>query len=261
MYMRLAFAVAAHLEPEILVVDEVLAVGDAQFQKKCLGKMGEAARGGRTILFVTHNMAALRQLCPRAIRLHQGRIHREGPSQAIVEEYLAEGVARVDLHDLRAAIRALPPDPAFELLDVSLTQDGGVPTAFLNGEPIDVTIHYRIVQPTHGVRIYIDLCDEDQDLLIRSFDDELDESPHARQPGQYAAVVQIPADLLSPRDYTLMVHATIHNVRSLTGEGLAVPLKVEHTSRINGAYPHEPIRGRLLPPMRWATHAVEDARV
>jgi lipopolysaccharide transport system ATP-binding protein len=91
MYMRLAFAVAAHLETEILLVDEVLAVGDATFQKKCLGKMGEVAREGRTVLFVSHNMTAVNQLCPRAIMLADGRISRMGKTQEIVAEYLKIG--------------------------------------------------------------------------------------------------------------------------------------------------------------------------
>ncbi len=89
MYVRLAFAVAAHLEPEILIVDEVLAVGDAAFQKKCLGKMGDVASEGRTVLFVSHNMVALQGLCPRAILLNRGSIESSGPSQDVVREYLS----------------------------------------------------------------------------------------------------------------------------------------------------------------------------
>jgi lipopolysaccharide transport system ATP-binding protein len=90
MYVRLAFAVAAHLEPEILIVDEVLAVGDAEFQKKCLGKMQEVATGqGRTVLFVSHNMSAVQKLCPRALLMRQGRLMHDGPSGDVVREYLA----------------------------------------------------------------------------------------------------------------------------------------------------------------------------
>ena len=91
MYMRLAFAVAAHLEPEILLVDEVLAVGDAAFQQKCLGKMGEVARAGRTVLFVSHNMTAVNQLCPRTIMLADGKVARTGPTAEVVPEYLKAG--------------------------------------------------------------------------------------------------------------------------------------------------------------------------
>lgn len=90
MYVRLAFAVAAHLEPEILIVDEVLAVGDAQFQRKCLGKMGAVSRQGRTILFVSHNMTAVRVLCPRVICLRGGRIVQDGDTAAVIQSYLAE---------------------------------------------------------------------------------------------------------------------------------------------------------------------------
>jgi lipopolysaccharide transport system ATP-binding protein len=88
MYVRLAFAVAAHLDPEILLVDEVLAVGDASFQKRCLGKMQDISRGGRTVLFVSHNMAAVTRLCPRAIMLHEGKSIREGSSHQIVSACL-----------------------------------------------------------------------------------------------------------------------------------------------------------------------------
>lgn len=88
MKVRLAFAVAAHLEPEILIIDEVLAVGDAEFQKKCLGKMEDVAGGGRTVLFVSHNMSAIQNLCGRAISLIQGQVCNDGPTDAVIEDYL-----------------------------------------------------------------------------------------------------------------------------------------------------------------------------
>ena len=90
MYVRLAFAVAAHLEPEILIVDEVLAVGDAQFQKKCLGKMGEVAKGGRTVLFVSHNMAAVKVLCGKGIVLQEGKMVFSGEIEKCVDKYLGQ---------------------------------------------------------------------------------------------------------------------------------------------------------------------------
>jgi len=95
MYVRLAFAVAAHLEPEILVVDEVLAVGDAGFQKKCLGKMGDVAKEGRTVLFVSHNMVAVRKLCPSAILLERGCITAEGPTDRVVARYLTSDASEI----------------------------------------------------------------------------------------------------------------------------------------------------------------------
>ncbi|MBA2246058.1 MAG: ABC transporter ATP-binding protein, partial [Gemmatimonadetes bacterium] len=91
MYVRLAFAVAAHLEPEILIVDEVLAVGDAEFQQRCLAKMDDVAHGGRTVLFVSHNLPSVQRLCPRSIMLHGGRILADGPSTDVINRYLAGG--------------------------------------------------------------------------------------------------------------------------------------------------------------------------
>jgi lipopolysaccharide transport system ATP-binding protein len=100
MYMRLAFAVAAHLEPEILLVDEVLAVGDAQFQKKCMGKMGEVAKQGRTVLFVSHNMGAVLELCPRAIMFAEGRIEQVGDCQRVVDCYCTAVTKQDEIVDL-----------------------------------------------------------------------------------------------------------------------------------------------------------------
>ncbi len=109
MYLRLAFAVAAHLEPEILLVDEVLAVGDASFQKKCLGKMGEVAREGRTILFVSHNLAAIQQLTRTSLLLRQGHLVAMGPSAEIIDHYLTTAVDRSStVYDLAHAARKYP---------------------------------------------------------------------------------------------------------------------------------------------------------
>ena len=109
MYMRLAFAVAAHLEPEILIVDEVLAVGDAEFQKKCLGKMGDVARGGRTVLFVSHNMATVANLCTRVVWLERGAVREDGAARPVVARYTNDSTKSaadaIDLTDLPAAGR------------------------------------------------------------------------------------------------------------------------------------------------------------
>jgi lipopolysaccharide transport system ATP-binding protein len=106
--VRLAFAVAAHMEPEVLIVDEVLAVGDAAFQQKCLGKMQEVGQGGRTVLFVSHNMAAITRLCPRTLLLRRGHLVFDGPTLEGVKHYLAEGARPSGLHwDLAGATRRL----------------------------------------------------------------------------------------------------------------------------------------------------------
>jgi len=156
MYMRLAFAVAAHLDPEILVVDEVLAVGDAEFQKKCLGKMQDvSARDGRTVLFVSHNMAAIQQLCSKIVLLEGGEVKFQGGVQAAIEAYLGDNRpasdGMVDLSDWKARkgvehvkIKALK----------FLTLGGAQKSEFLMGEPvqlcIEVVFDREVVEPDVG---------------------------------------------------------------------------------------------------------------
>jgi lipopolysaccharide transport system ATP-binding protein len=113
MYVRLAFAVAAHLEPEILIVDEVLAVGDAEFQKKCLGKMQEVSKGGRTVLFVSHNVGAIKQLCDRCILFRSGTVQQDGPCDEVISNYLTDATlcenGVIDLRHHPARSRASKP--------------------------------------------------------------------------------------------------------------------------------------------------------
>jgi lipopolysaccharide transport system ATP-binding protein len=128
MYVRLAFAVAAHLEPEILVVDEVLAVGDAEFQKKCLGKMQDVSKGGRTVLFVSHNMAAVQSLCGTGLLLDSGRLGRIGPINSVVAEYNAK------LRGSSVASRTALLGPALAVQDVECR-----PLVIESGDPITVS--------------------------------------------------------------------------------------------------------------------------
>ncbi|MEO6393798.1 MAG: ABC transporter ATP-binding protein [Pyrinomonadaceae bacterium] len=131
MYLRLAFAVAAHLEPEILIVDEVLAVGDVQFQKKCLGKIGDVAREGRTVLFVSHNLAAVLSLCTRALLLHRGEIVANGATETVVSGYLkqaSESLAEQVWDDAETA----PGNDQVRLHRARLRTDGGAEAGELN---------------------------------------------------------------------------------------------------------------------------------
>lgn len=125
MYVRLAFAVAAHLEPEILIVDEVLAVGDAQFQQKCMGKMQQVAEGeGRTILFVSHNMAAVHNLCSRAIALERGRVVEQGSTDAVIQRYAGKGNASLGQEWQRSSNA---PTGTFAFARISVALDGSPP--------------------------------------------------------------------------------------------------------------------------------------
>jgi homopolymeric O-antigen transport system ATP-binding protein len=143
MYMRLAFAVAAHLEPEILVVDEVLAVGDTAFQARCLGKMEDVASRGRTVLFVSHNMGAITQLCSRVLLLNAGRVETEGPPDEVVGRYLAETVndGRVDLRDTTRPISDR--GAVFEWAEVQ-DASGSVRQDFSIGDNVRVAFGLRL---------------------------------------------------------------------------------------------------------------------
>lgn len=133
MYVRLAFAVAAHLEPEILIVDEVLAVGDAAFQKKCLGKMGEVAHSGRTVLFVSHNMSAVQALCRHAIYLRNGRVRAMGPVEPLLNQYLAE-TGTPQGHRLASSVEL---GPSFKLVGFEFT-----PNPVTTGRPMSFSLSF-----------------------------------------------------------------------------------------------------------------------
>jgi lipopolysaccharide transport system ATP-binding protein len=143
MYVRLAFAVAAHLEPEILIVDEVLAVGDMEFQRKCLGKMEQVAGGGRTVLFVSHNMAAVQRLCGRGLHLRQGRLVSGGPVEAVIDSYLTEATASGSDRPPTYAKRCA----ALEIEKAEILVNGEVRSTVPAGSTATFRLRYRCREP------------------------------------------------------------------------------------------------------------------
>ena len=255
MYVRLAFAVAAHLEPEILIVDEVLAVGDAQFQKKCLGKLQEVGNEGRTVLFVSHNMQAIKQLCSRAILLRSGVMLLDDEPSKVIDVCFQDGVQIADEETLEKIIQNLPPDPVFKLEGITLTQDG-LPTLNLveNGKPIEVEICYQVFKKTTGLRVFFDLCDDQNTLLFRSFHDEDGVGMPVTEPGYYVSNGIILANLLGPIKYELRIHSGIFNVRGCLPEsGICIPLKVKQTGHYNRAYMTDIFRGKFALEIKWKT--------
>src|SRR5262245_30224802 len=143
MYLRLAFSVAAHLEPEVLLVDEVLAVGDAGFQKKCLGRMREDALRGRTVLFVSHNMAAVSQLCSRALWIDAGRVQRDGAPQPTVEAYVAD--AHEPLAERRWSRSEAPGDDRVRLLAARVLQRDESTAVVSINEPLKIEMEFEVL--------------------------------------------------------------------------------------------------------------------
>jgi lipopolysaccharide transport system ATP-binding protein len=203
MYMRLAFAVAAHLEPEILLVDEVLAVGDAAFQKKCLGKMGDVSKEGRTVLFVSHNMAAVEQLCSRAILLHEGHLEKSGIVRKVVESYLSS-YDRQSMHLNKTLARNS--DGTFELVSITPIDNEGRNLSMVQcGQDLNLSILIRTQFSVPNLTFTIginDLYDSRVSVLhssIAGYELSLD-------PGVNSITCKVPRFPLLPSSYFLDIH-------------------------------------------------------
>lgn len=197
MYVRLAFSVAAHLEPEILLVDEVLAVGDANFQKKCMGRMQEVGRDGRTILFVSHNMTAINSICPTTIYMNEGRVAAMGETAQVVHDYLASGQIGT------RGVYAETPD-ALEgkavIFKVATRNADDEEAGVLDlTQAFSVEISYELREALSGLSVGLQIIAEDGFTVIYSLSDpELEPSRlEARKPGVYRAVVRFPACALN----------------------------------------------------------------
>jgi lipopolysaccharide transport system ATP-binding protein len=203
MSVRLAFAVAAHLEPEILLVDEVLAVGDAEFQRRCLGRMEDLSQSGRTVLFVSHNMQAVAQLCERALWLERGRLVDDGPSADVVARYLQAG------HGTGASVAW--PDPAsapgndlVRLRSARVLQHGEVASGVDVREPVAIEIGFTVLRAGPPVFPKIKLVDGRGNVAFNALDTSerwLDPSP----PGEYTSTAWIPGNLLNEGLHSVQV--------------------------------------------------------
>ena len=195
MYVRLAFSVAAHLEPEILLVDEVLAVGDAEFQRRCLGRMEDFGESGRTVIFVSHNMQTIAQLCDRAVLLDRGQVVADGPSADIVAQYLQS------VHG-SASYQTWDPDeaPADDLVRMRFVRvvdaDGRTVEAVDVRQPVGIEIGFTVLREGVPVLPKIKVYDKNGDVAFNAMDvDPRWDEP--TPPGDYAATAWIPANLLN----------------------------------------------------------------
>jgi lipopolysaccharide transport system ATP-binding protein len=204
MYVRLAFAVAAHLKPDILIVDEVLAVGDAGFQKKCLGKMGEVAGEGRTVLFVSHNMGAIQSLCSRSLWIDQGKIRKDGPSQAVVSSYLNQGQTKAGQRIWTGDER--PGNKSFRLASINLKTSSGEITSDINiSEELLIEIDYEVIRPGARVIFSLHLMDENDGHICSSLSNQAENEYHdvPLSTGYYRSICRLPGNLLNSCRYTI----------------------------------------------------------
>ena len=200
MQVRLAFAVAAHLEPEILLVDEVLAVGDAEFQRRCLGRMESLSRSGRTVLFVSHQMQAVSRLCDRAILLEGGRIALDGDSEEVVARYLQSKVGVGSSHSWPEGEG--PGDDVARLRSLRVVdEDSRVIDAQDVRRPVGIEIGFEVLRP-HVLFPKIKVTDPKGDIVFNA----LDVSPawhETTMPGEYVATAWIPQNLLNEGFFTV----------------------------------------------------------
>jgi lipopolysaccharide transport system ATP-binding protein len=205
MYVRLAFAVAAHLDPEILVVDEVLAVGDAAFQKKCMGKMGEVAKGGRTVLFVSHNMGAVSALTQRCLYLESGQLVALGDSNKMVELYLNRSLqVQADQgNDLAFYRRAHNPDSPVMIVGIGLNgcrRDSNVLPDIELGATLTVSVQLNVIKPLHGafVDVLLKTSHGERVTILLSWDQGYALS---LKPGQHEVTARVEGLPLAPGEY------------------------------------------------------------
>ena len=207
MYMRLAFAVAAHLEPEILIVDEVLAVGDARFQKKCLNKMEDVGHQGRTVIFVSHTMSAITRLCSRAIMLTQGTVVADGPAADVVSAYLNSGLG-ISAQKVWENPAEAPGDAIGRLRAVRVRDDRGRVTDAIDiRRPMTVEMEYEVLQPGYVLMPHFHFANEEGVRIFTTLDQDSEWRDQPRPVGRYVSAVKIPGNLLS--EGTHFVHTNL----------------------------------------------------
>ncbi|MCX6907825.1 MAG: polysaccharide ABC transporter ATP-binding protein [Verrucomicrobia bacterium] len=250
MYVRLAFAVAAHLEPEILIVDEVLAVGDASFQKKCLGKMGDVSRGGRTVLFVSHNMVAVQSLCQRAILLHEGVLLRDANAGSVVAHYLQNICAVVKPQEWRTPELA-PGNDLIRIKRVSALPADPVDNGLITMQtPVRVETDYWVLASGRTYHLTFHLVN-DQGVTVLTTGCR----PVRSELGLRRVVCELPGDLLNSGGYSLKLLIVEDETRvTWEQDGIATFSVADLAEREQAYMGREP--GVVQPPISWTTHPI-----
>lgn len=251
MYVRLAFAVASHLEPEILIVDEVLAVGDAQFQQKCLGRMNEVRKDGRTVLFVSHNMAAVRSLCTRAVMLERGAVTLDGSTADVVDRYIQAGQILTSSRDIPEDAERITSGQA-RMRRVAVSDVTGRPISQLYyGQPFQVTFDCDLFEdiPDGHFEVSVSNTDGTHILYSTTIDDG--------RPSQYltAGRHQVSAILdavLLPRRYTIDIGVHRDDGTTLDFVPKACTFTVQRIAETErGHYPWPTTRGHVRVDSKW----------
>jgi lipopolysaccharide transport system ATP-binding protein len=256
MYVRLAFAVAAHLDPEMLLVDEVLAVGDARFQRKCLDKMQDVGRQGRTVLFVSHNMPAITRLCPRSILLDGGKVLRDGPSNKVVSAYLGNGLGKTAEREW-PDINKAPGNDIVRLRAVRVrTEDGLISDAIDIRRSVGIEIEFDVLKPGYVLVPNYHFFNEEGVYVFVASDHDPSWQRQPRIRGRYVSTAWIPGNFLSEGSMIIGVAvSTMDPVTVHFYERDAVAFQVIDSLDGNSARGDYagPIPGVVRPLLRWTT--------
>ncbi|HXP89510.1 MAG TPA: polysaccharide ABC transporter ATP-binding protein, partial [Fibrobacteria bacterium] len=226
MYLRLAFSVAAHLSTEVLLIDEALAVGDVNFQRKCMGKMGQIAGQGRTVLFVSHSVSAMRTLCSRGILLDRGRLVQDGDIDSVVQAYLAGNRSEESSGSRWVNDGGAYPDPFFRPMELSLSSDDGWTgsNSFQYGSSIRLRIAGTVEEEVEGLVLGIVVTTPEGVEIFRS--QHRDCPAHVERrlgPGEHRLEVVLPSRLLNEGDYRVELVAALHGHREILAAGKGNP--------------------------------------
>lgn len=247
MYVRLAFAVAAHLDPEILVVDEVLAVGDAEFQKKCLGKMGEVAQGGRTVLFVSHNMGAVENLCARALLLNNGTVAGSGVTKDIIHRYL--NTFQVQSPKLGFSQQSSTPALRFDDIEVLLGGDK-VSDSFQTGDKVDLRVKINVLKPCANIYLGVTLLDDWGNVVFAFHSYEAGLLIDKDVAGELLVKIEIPHLLLLPGAYNFRLIAVNDAGTVLQEIPRAASINVYPRDIAGSGHPFKKNHGVMIMPFR-----------
>ncbi len=258
MYLRLAFSVAAHLDPEILVVDEVLAVGDAEFQRKCLGKMGDVARQGRTILFVSHNMSAIQRLTEECLVIDRGNVVLRARSEEAVDFYLTAGLSQHGVKRWEAETK--PAAGPFSPMVLQVLGPEGRPADRVSAVmPFRVEFEYSLREAVSGLRVGIYLTTSKGEPVFTSFDTDDPErfvQLPARPAGRYRSTCQIPGTFLNEGRFVVGVNASSFRIRSYFTDEYALSFQVDGTGAPGTHWP-EARSGPVRPGLTWSVERLE----
>jgi lipopolysaccharide transport system ATP-binding protein len=263
MYLRLGFAVAAHLEPEILIVDEVLAVGDANFQKKCLNKMQDVGQHGRTVLFVSHNMQAITRLCPRAVLLDEGQIIKDGPSHKVVSVYLSSGLGTTASREWPDPTKA-PGGEVARLRAVRIRgEDGRITDAVDIRRPLSVEMEYEVLRSGYMMMPHFQFCNEEGVHVFSAHDVDPAWRRRPRPAGRWISTARVPGNLLSEGTMIIGVGlASIDPLITVFYETDAVAFQVIDSPDGNSARGDYAGRmtGVVRPLLEWSTQFCPDTQ-